>query len=149
MPQRKIDAETAKRPASRFIPENLPDRFCAGAPRFLQFPLRTLWAVPVLLSYPRLGPVGQTGILAVDTETGAVVGRTPMDEINEIGKTIYFKKGRDRDRLFSRKKRLIRARACLRAALQSYGYVVPHADQRLVMCACHAYGVLICMMAHV
>jgi hypothetical protein len=38
-PQPKIDAEAAKRLANRFILENLPDRFCAGAPRFLQFPL--------------------------------------------------------------------------------------------------------------
>lgn len=99
-PQPKIDAETAKRLANRFILENLPDRFCAGAPRFLQFPLRTFWAVPVVLSYPRIGPVGQTGILAVDTETGAVVGWTPLDEIKEIGKTIYDERRADIEAAF-------------------------------------------------
>ena len=87
--QLKIDVETAKRLANRFILENLPDRFCAGTPRFLQFPLRTFWAVPVVLSYPRIGPVGQTGILAIDTETGAVVGWTPLDEIKEVATTLY------------------------------------------------------------
>lgn len=96
----RIDAETAKRLANRFILENLPDRFCAGAPRFLQFPLRTFWAVPVVLSYPRIGPVGQTGILAVDTETGAVVGWTPLDEIKEIGKTIYDERKADIEAAF-------------------------------------------------
>lgn len=96
----KIDGETAKRLANRFILENLPDRFCAGTPRFLQFPLRTFWAVPVVLSYPRIGPVGQTGILAVDTETGAVVGWTPLDEIKEIGKTIYEEKRADIEAAF-------------------------------------------------
>ena len=98
--QPKIEAETAKRLANRFILENLPDRFCAGTPRFLQFPLRTFWAVPVVLSYPRIGPVGQTGILAVDTETGAVVGWTPLDEIKEIGKTIYDEKKADIETAF-------------------------------------------------
>ncbi len=88
----QIDAETAKRLANRFILENLPDRFCAGTPRFLQFPMRTFWAVPVLLSYPRLGPVGQTGLVAVDIETGSVVGWTPLDEIQEVAKVIYAEK---------------------------------------------------------
>jgi hypothetical protein len=96
----KIDAETAKRLANRFILENLPDRFCAGIPRFLQFPLRTFWAVPVVLAYPRIGPVGQTGILAVDIETGAVVGWTPLDEIKEIGKNIYDEKKADIEAAF-------------------------------------------------
>ncbi len=98
--QLKIDAETAKRLANRFILENLPDRFCAGTPRFLKFPLHTFWAVPVVLSYPRIGPVGQTGILAVDTETGAVVGWTPLDEIQEVAKVIYDEKKADIEAAF-------------------------------------------------
>jgi len=60
-PQPRIDAETAKRLANRFILENLPDRFCAGVPRFLQFPL---------------------------------------DEIKEIGKTIYDEKRADIEAAF-------------------------------------------------
>lgn len=88
----KIDVEAAKRLANRFILENLPDRFCAGAPRFLQFPLRSVWIVPVMLSYPRIGPVGQTGIAAVDTETGSVVGWMPLDEMKSAAEAIYAKR---------------------------------------------------------
>jgi hypothetical protein len=88
-PHPKIDAETAKRLANRFILENLPDRFCAGRPGFLQFPLRVFWAVPVLLSYPRIGPVEQVGIVTVDTETGSVVGWTPIDEMKKAAEIIY------------------------------------------------------------
>jgi hypothetical protein len=88
----KIDAEAAKRLANRFILENLPDRFCAGTPRFLQFPLRSVWIVPVVLSYPRIGPVGQAGIAAVDTETGSVVGWTPLDEMKKAAEAIYERK---------------------------------------------------------
>ncbi|MGH7454229.1 MAG: hypothetical protein ACRENG_22940 [bacterium] len=97
----RIDAETAKRLANRFILENLPDRFCAGMPRFLQFPLRSVWIVPVVLSYPRLGPVGQAGIAAVDTETGSVVGWTPLDEMKKAAEAIYERKKADIEAAFS------------------------------------------------
>lgn len=97
----KIDAEAAKRLTNRFILENLPDRFCAGTPRFLQFPLRSVWIVPVVLSYPRIGPVGQAGIAAVDTETGSVVGWTPLDEMKKAAETIYARKRADIDAAFS------------------------------------------------
>ncbi|MDZ7360680.1 MAG: hypothetical protein ONB46_08130 [candidate division KSB1 bacterium] len=97
----KVDAETAKRLTNRFILENLPDRFCAGTPRFLQFPLRSVWIVPVVLSYPRIGPVGQAGIAAVDTETGSVVGWTPLDEMKKAAETIHERKKADIDAAFS------------------------------------------------
>lgn len=87
-----VNAEAAKRLANRFILENLPDRFCAGMPRLLQFPLRSVWAVPVMLSYPRIGPVGQTGIVAVDVETGSVTGWTPLTEMKSAAKAIYEEK---------------------------------------------------------
>jgi len=97
----QIDAETAKRLTNRFILENLPDRFCAGTPRFLQFPLRSVWIVPVVLSYPRIGPVGQAGIAAVDTETGSVVGWTPLDEMKKAAEAIYARKKADIEAAFS------------------------------------------------
>lgn len=90
-----VNAEAAKRLANRFILENLPDRFCAGMPRLLQFPLRSVWAVPVMLSYPRIGPVGQTGIVAVDVETGSVTGWTPLTEMKNAAKAIYEEKKAD------------------------------------------------------
>jgi hypothetical protein len=97
----RIDLEMAKRLANRFILENLPDRFCAGTPRFLQFPLRSVWIVPVVLSYPRLGPVGQAGIAAVDTETGSVVGWTPLEEMKKTAEAIYERKKTDIEAAFS------------------------------------------------
>jgi len=96
----KIDAESAKRLTNRFILENLPDRFGAGTPRFLQFPLRSVWIVPVVLAYPRIGPVGQAGIAAVDTETGSVVGWTPLDEMKKAAETIYERKKADIEAAF-------------------------------------------------
>ena len=96
----RIDIEAAKRLANRFILENLPDRFCAGNPRFLQFPLRSVWIVPVVLSYPRIGPVGQAGIAAVDTETGSVVGWTPLDEMKKTAEAIYERKKADIETAF-------------------------------------------------
>ena len=43
--------------------DHLPDRFCAGAPEFDRE--RSLWLVPVLLSYPKIGILGQVGQVAV------------------------------------------------------------------------------------
>jgi len=97
----RIDVDTAKRLTNRFILENLPDRFCAGTPRFLQFPLRSVWIVPVVLSYPRIGPVGQAGIAAVDTETGSVVGWTPLDEMKKAAEAIHERRKADIEAAFS------------------------------------------------
>jgi hypothetical protein len=69
-----------------------PTAFAPETPRFLQFPLRSVWIVPVVLSYPRIGPVGQAGIAAVDTETGSVVGWTPLDEMKKAAEAIYERK---------------------------------------------------------
>ena len=96
-----IDVETAQRLTNRFILENLPDRFCAGTPRFLQFPLRSVWIVPILLSYPRIGPIGQVGIAAVDTETGSVVGWTPLEQVKKTAEAIYESKKADIEATFS------------------------------------------------
>lgn len=47
--------------AMAWIAERLPDRYCAGEPRF---EVRTLsWRVPILLSYPN-GKGGEVGALA-------------------------------------------------------------------------------------
>lgn len=37
----------ARAVANRFVLENLPDRFSAGEPRVLTFPVRTVWIIPM------------------------------------------------------------------------------------------------------
>lgn len=88
----KVDEDKAITEANGFILEHLPDRFCAGFPRLLSFPARLIWATPILLSYPEIGPVGEVGFIAVDAEMGSVVGWTPFSEIYKAAEKIYSEK---------------------------------------------------------
>lgn len=88
----KINEDEAVTEANGFILEHLPDRFCAGIPRLLSFPARTIWATPILLSYPEIGPVGEVGFIAVDAELGNVVGWTPFPEIYKAAEQVYSDK---------------------------------------------------------
>jgi hypothetical protein len=98
---KKIDEEAAIMEANGFIIEHLPDRFCAGAPKMVEFPVRKVWAVPILLSYPRIGPVGEAGIIAVDAEIGTVVGWTPLEEVIKAAQKIYSERKEEIEAAFS------------------------------------------------
>ena len=78
--------------ANRFIAEHLPDRFSAGLPKLVLFPLRPLWLVPVHLTYPGVGMVGEVGMLAVDGDRPAVVGWTPPEEMEALAHQLYEEK---------------------------------------------------------
>ncbi|MGH7454473.1 MAG: hypothetical protein ACRENG_24170 [bacterium] len=88
----KINEDEAITEANGFILEHLPDRFCAGIPRLLSFTARTIWATPILLSYPEIGPIGEVGFVAVDAELGNVVGWTPFAEIYKAAEKFYSDK---------------------------------------------------------
>ena len=85
----KIDQTAAIAEANGFILDHLPDRFCAGVPQIVLFPVSKVWAVPILLSYPEIGPVGEVGVVAVDAELGTVVGWSPLDEVVQAAEKIY------------------------------------------------------------
>ena len=75
--------------ANRFIVEHLPDRFSSGLPKLVLFPLRPLWLVPVHLTYPGVGVVGEVGMLAVDGDRPVVVGWTPAEEMETLAHQLY------------------------------------------------------------
>ncbi len=85
----KIDARQAMSVANRFIVQNLPDRFSAGLPKKIAFPTRLIWVVPVLLTYPNIGIVGEVGMIAVEEEREAIVGWTPLEEMEELARQLY------------------------------------------------------------
>lgn len=86
---KKIDAKTALKIANKFVLENMRDRFSAGAPKIVLFPTRVIWIVPVVLTYPNVGIVGEVGEVAVDAEIGTIVGWTPIEEMEAIAKELY------------------------------------------------------------
>ena|GEM_PF-1458410 len=84
-----LDTRQAMIAANRFIVEHLPDRFSAGLPKLVLFPLRPLWLVPVHLTYPGVGVVGEVGMLAVDGDHPVVVGWTPPEEMEALARQLY------------------------------------------------------------
>jgi hypothetical protein len=96
-----LDAKQAIVAANRFIIENLPDRFSAGLPKLVTFPLRQLWLVPVLLTYPDTGVVGEVGMLAVDGDRPVVVGWTPPEEMEALARHLYEKDRNEIELAFS------------------------------------------------
>jgi hypothetical protein len=87
--------------ANRFILAKLPDRFSAGLPKSVAFPTRRLWVVPVILTYPHVGIVGEVGMVAVDAEQEIVVGWTPFQEMEELARQLYQEKKHEIEIAFS------------------------------------------------
>lgn len=71
--------------AMAWIAERLPDRYCAGEPRF---EVRTLsWRVPILLSYPN-GKGGEVGALYFEGRTHELREHTAIDELRARGRQL-------------------------------------------------------------
>jgi hypothetical protein len=73
--------------AGGYLLDYLPDRFSTGAPRFDK--AAGVWRIPVILAYPRIGPVGEVGDLTVDDSTKDVISHTPFEEMTTIALAIY------------------------------------------------------------
>src|SRR5205809_1804858 len=74
-----ITALEAQAAASLFLSDNLGDRFLASSPK--RDVEAKLWRVPVLLAYPIIGPVGQTGEILVNETSEKIISYTPLDEM--------------------------------------------------------------------
>ena len=74
-----IDAITAEAEAFAFLNDHLPDRIIPLTPRFDA--IAQLWRVPVALSYPGLGALGECGEIAVSLSSGKIVSHTPLSEL--------------------------------------------------------------------
>jgi hypothetical protein len=73
--------------AGGYLLDYLPDRFSTGAPRFDK--AAGVWRIPVILAYPRIGPVGEVGELTVDDSTKEVTSHTPFEEMTTHAFAIY------------------------------------------------------------
>src|SRR6266550_1503626 len=56
-------------------------RCSGGTPRHLPVRGTSVWIIPVLLTSPGYGVVGEVGVVAVDAATHEVVGATPREEV--------------------------------------------------------------------
>jgi hypothetical protein len=82
-----ITALQAQAKANLFLSNHLPDRFMAGPPS-LDLPAQ-VWLVPVLLAYPIIGSVGQTGEVLVSVTAEEVVSSTPIEAMKVAARALY------------------------------------------------------------
>ena len=82
-----ITALQAQAKANLFLSDHLPDRFMAGSPSLNL--AGQVWRVPVLLAYPIIGPVGQTGEILVNVTAAEVVSYTAIEEMKVAARALY------------------------------------------------------------
>jgi len=87
-----ITALEAQAAASLFLSDHLGDRFLASNPTLDT--AANVWRVPILLAYPIIGPVGQTGEILVNASSEEIVYHTPMEEMKAAARRLY-KENRD------------------------------------------------------
>ncbi|HLB46673.1 MAG TPA: hypothetical protein VJL59_06580 [Anaerolineales bacterium] len=84
-----LTAEAAAHIVEDFIADHLGNLAQAGTPRRIIFPIRALWAVPIVVAYPGYGLAGVIGIAAVDDELASIVAATPIDEMRKAASELY------------------------------------------------------------
>lgn len=72
----------AQAEAFRFLNDHLPDRIIAATPHLDA--IARAWRVPVVLSYPGLGIIGEIGEISISAETEQVISHTPVEEMRAI-----------------------------------------------------------------
>jgi hypothetical protein len=96
------DAEKAVIAANRYVVRQYPLGVLAGTPRRLSLQKSDVWIVPVLLTSPGYGAVGEVGVVAVNARTGQVVGGTPNQEVIAAGKRLREEKRDELEAAFRR-----------------------------------------------
>jgi len=86
--QIKITATTAQRKVSKLLLDRAGNLLYGEIPSLVAGE-RILWRVPVWLSSPRTGPMGQVGVIDVDVQTGEMLfSQELLDEIANNGRTL-------------------------------------------------------------
>src|SRR5213593_3335885 len=67
--------------ANAYIVSHYPFGCLGGMPRRLVLKDSSLWIIPVFLTSPGAGPVGEVGVLAVDERATQVIGGTQRPEV--------------------------------------------------------------------
>ena len=87
-PSRTGAAEGARIAASAYIVGNYPIGSLGGTPQRLTLDGRPFWIVPIVLTSPGYGAVGEVGLVAMDAATQKVVGSTPRGDVVAAAKRL-------------------------------------------------------------
>lgn len=89
-----ISARQATAAANEWLVSYAGDRFLAGTPSLDT--QSEVWLVPILYVYPKEGPLGSVGKIAVNSVTGEVRAHPPIEEIKRLALDLYrVKRGED------------------------------------------------------
>ena len=96
-----ISARQAAAAVNEWLVSYVGDRFLAGTPALDT--RSEVWLVPILYVYPKEGPLGSVGKIAVNSVTGELNANPPIEEIKRLGLDLYrVKRGEDPTLLPSR-----------------------------------------------
>jgi hypothetical protein len=93
---RPMSAAAAMVAASKHVLFHYPTMFTVSRPRRLALVDSQLWIVPIVLTHPDHGVLGDAGFVAIDAATGAVLGSTPRREVVHAGKQLREAKSNGR-----------------------------------------------------
>jgi hypothetical protein len=82
-----LTALEAQAAANLFLFEHLPDRFLAIEPTLDTS--TQLWRVPVVISYPFIGSIGEVGEILVSAASEEIVSHTSLEEMTSRARNLY------------------------------------------------------------
>ena len=83
-----VTAQTAQKKVTKLLLDQVGNLLFGERPNLVSGE-RSLWRVPVWLSYPTIGPLGQVGTLDVDAETGEILyTQQLLEEIADRGNAL-------------------------------------------------------------
>ncbi len=83
----QLTAFEAEAAANGYLLDNLPDRFLAIEPKFDA--AKRCWRIPVVISYLRIGPIGEVGEIYVSSSSEEIISATPLDEMKTRARVLY------------------------------------------------------------
>jgi len=83
----QLTAQQALAAANLFLSDHLPDRFTSAQAQLTA--TGDTWEVPVVLSYPFIGSLGQVGKVLVSTASEIIVFHTSFDDMKQAGQKLY------------------------------------------------------------
>jgi hypothetical protein len=96
------ECEKAVAAANGYMIREYPLGVLGGPARRLTLNGTPVWIVPIFLTSPGYGPVGEVGLIAVDARTREIVGSTPRAEVVDAGKRLCEEKRDDLQAAFLR-----------------------------------------------
>jgi hypothetical protein len=101
-PDGETICEVVRQSANAYIVSHYPFGCLGGTPRRLVLKNLCLWVIPVFLTSPGVGPVGEVGVVAVNDRTAKVVGGTERQEVAAAVRTLKTNKHHDLEAAFLR-----------------------------------------------